>query len=92
MKALALVLMAALAFGQPATYKGTGTVVAVDRDMGRVTIEADPIAALKLPALALAFIVYDQRLWNRLYKGHQLDFEFIKQGNNYVLLRASKTP
>jgi len=40
--------------------------MAIDRDMGRVTIEAEPIEALKLPALALAFIVYDERVWNRV--------------------------
>ena len=58
--------------------------------MGRVTIEADPVEALRLPALALAFIVYDERVWNRVYKGQKLDFEFMKQGNNFVLLRVRK--
>ena len=62
MKAAALALMAALAFGQPATYKGTGTVVAVDGDVMRVTIEVQPLAALKLPELALAFILHHERL------------------------------
>lgn len=98
MTALALALAAALAFGQPTaappskpgTYRGSGVVVAVDRGMGRVTIEADPVEALKLPALALAFIVYDERVWSRVAKGRKLDFEFIKQGNNYVLLRVLK--
>jgi len=92
MNALALALVAALAFAQPAAYRGTGTVIAVDRDMGRVTIDADSVDAPKLPAVALAFIVYDQRLWSRLPKGRKLEFEFIKQGNNYVLLRVLKTP
>jgi Cu(I)/Ag(I) efflux system periplasmic protein CusF len=91
MKAAALALVAAFALGQPANYKGTGTVVAVDRDMRRVTIEADPIEALNLPALALAFNVYDERIWNRVYRGRHVEFEFIKQGNNYVLLRVLKT-
>ena len=65
-------------------------MVAVDRDMGRVTIEADPVEALRLPALALAFIVYDERVWNRVPRGKRVDFEFMKQGNNYVLLRVLK--
>ena len=89
--ALALALLAGLAFGQPATYRGTGTVIAVDRDMGRVTIDADSVDAPKLPAVALAFIVYDQRVWNRVYRGRKVEFEFAKQGNNYVLLRVLKT-
>ena len=90
--ALALVLLTTLAFGQPAAYRGTGTVIAIDRDMGRVTIDADTVDAPKLPAVALAFIVYDQRLWSRLAKGRKLEFEFTKQGNNYVLLRVLKAP
>ena len=97
--ALALALAAVLALGQPdagtqprpGTYRGSGTVVAIDRDMGRVTIEVDPVEALKLPALALAFNVHDERIWNRVYRGKKLDFDFIKQGNNYVLLRILKT-
>jgi Cu/Ag efflux protein CusF len=95
--ALALALAATLALGQPTaappkpgTYRGSGVVVAVDRDMGRVTIEVEPVEALKLPALALAFIVYDERVWSRVQRGRNLDFEFIKQGNNYVLLRVLK--
>ena len=92
MNAAALILVAALAFGQPGTYKGTGTVVAIDRDMGRVTIEVDPIAALKLPELALAFNVYSERVWNRVHRGDHVEFEFAKQGNNFVLLRVLNKP
>jgi len=94
MNALALALVTALAFSQPAKpppYKGSGTVIAVDRDMGRVTIDTDEVDAPKLPAVALAFVVYDQRLWNRVSKGRKVEFEFAKQGNNYVLLRVLKT-
>ena len=101
MTALGIALAAVLAFGQPAAnsqparpgaYQASGVVVAVDRDMGRVTIDADPVEALKLPALALAFNVYDQRVWSRVHKGQRLQFEFMKQGNNYVLLRVLKAP
>jgi Cu/Ag efflux protein CusF len=96
--ALALALAAMLAFSQapavqpakPGTYRGSGVVVAIDRDMNRVTIEAEPVEALKLPALALAFIVYDERVWSRVPRGKRVDFEFMKQGNNYVLLRVLK--
>jgi Cu/Ag efflux protein CusF len=100
--ALALALAATLVFGQPTagqptasqplkpgTYRGSGVVMAVDRDMNRVTIEVEPVEALKLPALALAFIVYDSASGAASREG-KLDFEFMKQGNNYVLLRVLK--
>lgn len=101
MTALGLALAAVLLFGQPAasaqparpgTYQASGVVVAIDRDMGRVTIDTDAVEALNLPALALALNVYDRRLWNRVHRGQHLQFEFMKQGNNFVLLRILKTP
>jgi Cu/Ag efflux protein CusF len=87
--ALALLLAADLAFGQSReTLKGSGTVVAVDHELSRVTIDTDPIEELKLPALGLAFVVYDRKLLGRLRAGRKIEFEFIRQGRNFVLVRV----
>jgi Cu(I)/Ag(I) efflux system protein CusF len=87
--ALALLLAIGLAFGQPReTLKGSGTVVAIDRELSRVTIDSDPIEELKLPALGLAFVVYDRRLFDRLRAGRKVEFEFVRQGRNFVLVRV----
>jgi Cu(I)/Ag(I) efflux system protein CusF len=90
--ALALLLAASTAFGQsrPETIKASGTVVAVDHELSRVTVDTNPIEALKLPALGLAFIVYDRRLMDRLRAGRKVEFEFIRQGRNFVLVRVLK--
>jgi Cu(I)/Ag(I) efflux system protein CusF len=91
--ALALLLAAGLAFGQSRaaeTLKGSGTVVAVDRELSRVTIDTDPIEELKLPALGLAFVVYDRRLLDKLRAGRKIEFQFIRQGRNFVLVRVLK--
>jgi len=56
-----------------------------------VTIDTDPIDELKLPALGLAFSVYDRNLLERLRSGRKIEFEFVKQGRNFVLLRVLKT-
>jgi Cu(I)/Ag(I) efflux system protein CusF len=65
-------------------------VVAVDHELSRVTVDTNPIEALKLPALGLAFIVYDRRLMDRLRAGRKVEFEFIRQGRNFVLVRVLK--
>lgn len=90
--ALALLLAVGLAFGQsrPETLKASGTVVAVDHELGRVTVDTNPIEELKLPALGLAFVVYDRRLMDRLRPGRKIEFEFIRQGRNFVLVRVVK--
>lgn len=66
-------------------------MIAIDRDLGRVTIDTDPIEELKLPALGLAFSVSDRSLLERLRTGRRIEFEFVKQGRNFVLLRVLKT-
>ena len=71
---LALLLLAAAALGQSERYRASGTVVAVDRDLGRVTIDTNPIEELKLPALGLAFIVHDGNLLDRMRYGEVTDF------------------
>jgi Cu/Ag efflux protein CusF len=87
--ALALLLAATLAFGQSReTLKGRGTVVAVDHELSRVTIDTNPIEELKLPALGLAFVVYDRKLLGKLRAGRKIEFEFIRQGRNFVLVRV----
>jgi Cu(I)/Ag(I) efflux system protein CusF len=90
--ALALLFAACLAFGQSRTetLKASGTVIAVDHELGRVTVDTQPIEELKLPALGLAFVVYDRRLLDRLRAGRKIEFEFIKQGRSFVLVRVLK--
>lgn len=91
--ALALLLAAGLAFGQSRTaetLKASGTVVALDHELGRVTIDTNPIEELKLPALGLAFVVHDRRMMDRLRAGRKIEFEFIRQGRNFVLVRVLK--
>ena len=65
-------------------------MVAIDRDLGRVTIDTEPIDELKLPALGLAFVVHDRNLLERMRAGRKVEFEFIKQGRSFVLVRVLK--
>lgn len=56
-----------------------------------MTIDTEPIDALKLPALGLAFVVYDRTLLERMRSGRRIEFEFVKQGRNFVLVRVLKS-
>ena len=87
---LVSVVFASAAFAQNERYQASGTVVAIDHDLGRVTIDTEPIEALKLPALGLAFIVHDRRLLDRVRNGRKVEFEFVKQGRGFVLVKILK--
>ena len=87
---LALLLVTGVAHAQVERYTAIGTVISVDRDLSRITIDTDPIEALKLPALALAFSVHDRNLLDRVRTGRKVEFEFVKQGRNFVLVKFLK--
>ena len=86
----ALLLVTGVAHAQVERYIANGTVISVDRDLSRITIDTDAIEALKLPALALAFSVHDRNLLDRVRTGRKVEFEFVKQGRNFVLVRLLK--
>ena len=70
------------------THKGTGTVTKVDPASGKVTIAHGPVQTLKWPAMTMAFGVRDKALLGKLSSGKKVEFEFVKQGSDYVITSA----
>lgn len=79
-----LLVFAASAFGQ-AAHKASGVVTKIDPDKGKVTIQHGPVADLKWPPMTMAFAVKDKAVLDRLKKDQKVDFEFVRQGKDYVL-------
>jgi Cu(I)/Ag(I) efflux system periplasmic protein CusF len=88
---LAMLACAVPTSAQPAaqgpSYKASGTVTKVDPAAGRVTIAHGPVQALKWPAMTMSFGVGDKALLGRAQLGKKVEFEFAKQGSDYVIIR-----
>lgn len=68
-------------------YQASGTVTKVDAAAGRITIAHGPVQALKWPAMTMTFGVGDNALLQRAQPGKKVDFQFAKQGSDYVITR-----
>jgi Cu/Ag efflux protein CusF len=97
---LAFVLCAGSVFGQnaqaprpkTALHTATGIVIAVDRERRKVTLDAAPVEDLKLPALALALLVSNRAILDKIRVGQRVKVEFIEQGRNFALTRIAPAP
>jgi Cu(I)/Ag(I) efflux system periplasmic protein CusF len=89
--AVALLLaIAPIAFGQGMNvHKGSGVVTNIDRAGGKVILKHDPIKSLNWPTMTMAFGVKDKAMLDSLAKDKKVHFEFIQQGNQFVITSIS---
>ncbi len=73
---------------QARLHKGVGTVTNIDTVNGKVTIAHGPIQSLKWPAMSMTFGVKDKKLLEKLSTGKKVEFEFIQQGSDYIIISA----
>jgi Cu(I)/Ag(I) efflux system protein CusF len=73
---------------QAQTHKASGTVTKVDQENGKVTVAHGPVQSLKWPAMTMNFVVRDKALFDKLASGKKVDFEFVRQGRDYVITSA----
>jgi Cu(I)/Ag(I) efflux system periplasmic protein CusF len=72
---------------QGPSHKASGTITKVDPAAGRVTIAHGPVQTLKWPAMTMTFGVGDKALLDRARPGKKVEFEFAKQGSDYVIVK-----
>ena len=70
---------------QGEVHNGTGVVTKVDRAGGKITLKHDPIKSLNMPAMTMAFGVKDEAMCDKVAKGKKVEFEFVKQGRQFVI-------
>lgn len=70
---------------QSQRHKATGTVKKIDPVGGKVAIAHGPIQSLKWPAMTMSFAVKDKKLLDKLAPEKKIEFEFVKQGSEYVI-------
>ena len=64
----------------------TGIVKVVDTTAGKITISHGPVAALKWPAMTMAFKATPAQL-AAVHVGQKVDFEFMSKGMDGTLTR-----
>ena len=73
------------AAGTQTAHKATGVVKKVDPKAGTVTLAHDPVKSLNWPAMTMGFTVKDKALLDKLQADKKIEFEFVQQGNDYVI-------
>ena len=71
--------------GQTA-YKASGTVKKLDKTKGTVTLAHGPVKELKWSSMTMTFGVRDKSMLDKLSAGKKLDFEFVQEGKDYVVI------
>lgn len=68
-----------------AVHRATGVVTRVDGARGKVTIKHEPVQSLNWPSMTMAFSVRDKSMLEKMPKDRKINFEFVQQGNEYVV-------
>ena len=76
----------------PATHAATGTLKAVDRKTGRITIDHGPVASLDWPAMTMDFAVKEGVLPAGIEPGQRIAFELTEAADEYVVSRIIVKP
>ena len=66
-------------------YTGTARIVAADSASGALTMEHDPIPALKWPAMTMDFTVKDPAVLQGIKKGQAVAFDMVKEGGDFLV-------
>lgn len=74
-----------------ATHAGRGKVVSVDEQAGTVKLTHDPIKSLKWPTMTMDFKAHDPAMLKGLKPGTQVDFELMKVGGAYHIMKISRS-
>jgi len=72
-----------------ATHNGHGKVVSVDNQAGTVKLTHDPIKSLNWPKMTMDFKAHDPTLLRDFKPGTQVDFELMKMGGGYHIMKIS---
>ncbi|MEY4752007.1 MAG: hypothetical protein RIQ60_4221 [Pseudomonadota bacterium] len=68
-------------------YGTQGVITAIEADS--VTLEHQPVPALKWPAMEMPFKLADQKLVKGLKPGQAVDFRFIQKGDDWQITRIT---
>ncbi|MDD5365079.1 MAG: efflux RND transporter periplasmic adaptor subunit [Gallionellaceae bacterium] len=73
-------------------YSGTARIVAADAGSGALTMQHDPIPALKWPAMTMDFEVRDKAILKGLKKGEAVEFDMVKESGDFTVTAIRPKP
>lgn len=68
-----------------------GEVKLIDLENHKVTIAHEPIPAINWPAMTMRFTFEEPSMINHIQVGHQVELEFVQQGNISLLKKIAVT-
>jgi Cu/Ag efflux protein CusF len=68
-------------------HAGSGKVIAVDANAGRVKIAHEPIESLRWRKMIMDFAAHDKALLQGIEPGMQVKFELMKMGGGYHVMK-----
>jgi Cu(I)/Ag(I) efflux system membrane fusion protein len=71
----------------PTVHQARGVVVEIGRD--KITLDHEPVPALKWPQMTMPFKLADPMLAKGLAAGQRIEFDFKQQGGDAVLVRVA---
>lgn len=72
-----------------AAHAGHGKINSVNLESGTVNLTHDPIESLKWPKMTMDFRARDPAILKDLKPGTQVDFELMKMGDGYHIMKIS---
>ncbi len=80
-------LLPAAASAQTA-HTAQGVVKKLNAGTGVVTVAHGPVNSLNWPPMTMGFKVKDKALLDKLKEGQKVAFEFVQEGNGYVVTKV----
>ncbi|NMG29951.1 copper-binding protein [Aromatoleum evansii] len=69
-------------------HQAVGVVKALDATAGTVTFAHEAVKSMNWPAMTMTFGIKDKMLLDKLADGKKVEFEFVKEGKDYVVTKV----
>ena len=67
------------------SHRAVGVVKSVDAGKGTLTLDHEPVASMKWPAMTMTFKAKDKKMLESLAPGKKVEIDFVQQGKDYII-------
>jgi Cu/Ag efflux protein CusF len=73
---------------QSKSHHAVGTVKSVDAAKGTVTLDHEPVASMKWPAMTMTFKAKDKKMLEEVKPGQKVEIDFENHGKDHVITKV----